>query len=144
MRIYCMQLRTCLVWNWYGIVEFHLRLQFYSIPFLIETPSLAFSTNSLLKVPNSRIIPTLTFQFQSPGPDPSRRNYWYVSVPTVIKWVCSTNGLRRISQHLISFCMGACIKSPPPPPPSPELSTGFYPDVQQSPAFSLTQLGNSA
>ena len=67
MRIYCMQVRTCPVWNWYGIVEFHLRLQFYSIPFLIETPSLAFSTHSLLKVPNSRIIPTLTFQFQSPG-----------------------------------------------------------------------------
>ena len=68
MRIYCMQVRTCPVWNWYGIVEFHLRLQFYSIPFLIETPSLAFSTHSLLKVPNSRIIPTLTFQFQSPAP----------------------------------------------------------------------------
>ena len=50
------------------IVEFHLRLQFYSIPFLVETPSLAFSTHSLLKVPNSRIVPTLTFQFQSPGP----------------------------------------------------------------------------
>ena len=47
-------------------MEFHLRLQFYSIPFLVETPSLAFSTHSLLKVPNSRIIPTLTFQFQSP------------------------------------------------------------------------------
>ena len=62
-----MQIRTCPVWNWYGIVEFHLRLQFYSIPFLIETPSLAFRTHSLLKVPNSRIIPTLTFQFQSPG-----------------------------------------------------------------------------
>ena len=39
-----MQVRTCPVWNWYGIVEFHLRLQFYSIPFLGETPSLAFST----------------------------------------------------------------------------------------------------
>ena len=50
-------------------MEFHLRLQFYSIPFLVETPSLAFSTHSLLKVPNSRIIPTLTFQFQSPDPD---------------------------------------------------------------------------
>ena len=48
-------------------MEFHLRLQFYSIPFLVETLSLAFSTHSLLKVPNSRIIPTLTFQFQSPG-----------------------------------------------------------------------------
>jgi len=61
-----LQVQTCPVWNWYGIVEFHLRLQFYSIPFLVETPSLAFSTHSLLKVPNSRIIPTLTFQFQSP------------------------------------------------------------------------------
>ena len=47
-------------------MEFHLRLQFHSIPFLVETSSLAFSTHSLLKVPNSRIIPTLTFQFQSP------------------------------------------------------------------------------
>ena len=67
MRNYCMQVRTCSVWNWYGIVEFHLRLQFYSIPFLVETPSLTFSTHSLFKVPNSRIIPTLTFQFQSPA-----------------------------------------------------------------------------
>ena len=67
MRIYCMQVRICLLWKVYGIVEFHLRLQFYSIPFLVETPSLAFSTHSLLKVPNSRIIPTLTFQFQSPA-----------------------------------------------------------------------------
>ena len=67
MRIYCMQVQTCPVWNWYGIVEFHLRLQFYSIPVLVETPSVAFSAHSLLKMPNSRIIPTLTFQFQSPG-----------------------------------------------------------------------------
>ena len=37
------------------------------IPFLVETPSHAFSTHSLLKVPNSKIIPTLTFQFQSPA-----------------------------------------------------------------------------
>ena len=77
MCIYCMQVQTCPVWNWYGIVEFYLRLQFYSIPFLIETPSLAFSTHSLLKVPNSRIIPTLTFQFQSP----STYIYTLVSVP---------------------------------------------------------------
>ena len=65
-HIYIYQVQTCPVWNWYGIGEFHLRLQFHSIPFLVETPSLAFSTHSLLKVPNSRIIPTLTFQFQSP------------------------------------------------------------------------------
>ena len=47
---------TCQAWNWYGIVEFHLRLPFYSIPFLVQMLSLAFSTHSLLKVPNSRII----------------------------------------------------------------------------------------
>ena len=73
------------------------------------------------------------------GPDPSRRNYRELCfMPTVIKWVCSTNGLRRISQHLILlFCMRACINPPP------GFSTGFHSDVQQSPAFSLTQLGSS-
>ena len=37
---------------------------FYSIPG--RNTLIAFSTHSLLKVPNSRIIPTLTFQFESP------------------------------------------------------------------------------
>ena len=46
----------------------------------------------------------------------SWRKYRYVFVHPVIKLVYSTNGLRRISQHLIlSFCIGACIQFQPQP-----------------------------
>ena len=80
-----------------------------------------------------------------PSPDfvrkhSSRRNYRYVFVPTVIKWVCSTNGLRRISQHLIlqHHSVWAYVSNYPPTPGG--LSTGFYPEVQYSPSLNLAAL----
>ena len=60
----------------------------------------------------------------------------YVFVPTVIKLVCSANGLRRISQHLLLHVWGHASNSNPPPPPPPGLAV-------ESPAFSLTPLGSS-
>ena len=47
-------------------MKFHLRLQFYSIPFLIQMPSLPFNSHSLIQMQNFRIIPNPTFQFQCP------------------------------------------------------------------------------